>query len=228
MPQYVNTPFAAPPTLMIGGTPTFLFGGFNDRVPNTRFQVTNVALTSNVATITGTVTSGNIPAVGSLISLQGTQTSSGVFNVSAVAIASVTINATTGQGTITFPLTNANISSTTDSGLAIVQTPVTFEAIANGSSVPVASMESDPSNDDARSYFAQVYFGTIPTAAVITLQGALVNQDSYYQSLGNVATVSGGTVTINNSNFPTANYRFLRFFVSGLSGTGTIAAALLG
>jgi hypothetical protein len=140
----------------------------------------------------------------------------------------VTINATTGVGTITFPLTHADVASAADSGLALVPQLVTMEAVANGSSRQCAPPENDPSTDDARTFTAQVFFGTVPTACTVTLQGSLVDQDSAYQTLGTVATVSGSSVTLSEAAFTLSNYRFLRFNTSGLSGTGTFAAAIMG
>jgi hypothetical protein len=230
MPAYNTSAFAPSPVLMVGGQPVFLFGGLNDRVSPTRFQVDHVAISSNVATITGTITSGVIPAVGSLITVQGTTTDSGAANVSAVAISGVSISASTGVGTISYAATGSNQASTADSGAALVPTPITQEALVNGSSVPAASAENDPSEDDQRSYFAQVFFGPLPTTATVTLQASLVDIDSAYQTLGTVATVVSGAVTQNSASFANGNYRFVRFNVSGVTGgsSPTIAAALLG
>jgi hypothetical protein len=229
MTAYNNSPFGPPPVLMVAGRTEFLYGGYNDTVSPTQIAVSSVAITSNVATVVGTVVSGNFPAVGSLVSLQGTKTSSGLFNVTKVALASVTgTNALTGAVTITFPLTNANVSTTADSGFAVVSTPLTFDALANGSSKPAASTENDPSTDDERSYMVQVYFGTVPTAATVTLQASLTDNDADYQTVATVATVAGSAVTLNAAVYANANFKFLRFNVSGLSGTGTIAAALMG
>ena len=166
--------------------------------------------------------------MGSLVSVQGTTTDSGAANVSSVALTAVSINASTGAGTVSYAATASNQSATADSGFALVPQPITFDTLANGSSKQAASAENDPSENDERSYFAQVFFGTIPTACTVSLQASLVDQDSAYQTVGTVATVSGGTVSQNAATFSDMNYRFLRFNVSGLSGTGTIAAALMG
>jgi hypothetical protein len=129
---------------------------------------------------------------------------------------------------VTFALTNANIASVADAGIALVPVAQTFDTLANGSSIAAASAENDPSTSDERSYMAQVFFGTVPTAATVTLQASLIDLDSAYQTVATVATVAGGVATLNSAVFANANFRFLRFNVSGLSGTGTIAAALLG
>lgn len=228
MTAYNTSPFGPPPVLMVGGRTEFLYGGYSDTTSPTQIRITSVAITSNVATVVGTIVSGNAPAVGSLVSIQGTKTSSGLFNVTNVALASVTATLLTGAVTITFPLTNANVSTTTDAGFAVVPQPITYDALANGSSKQAASAENDPSENDERSYMVQVFFGTLPTAATVTLQASLVDQDSAYQTVATVATVTGGVATLNAAVYANANFKFLRFNVSGLSGTGTIAAAILG
>lgn len=228
MTAYNNSPFAPTPVLMVGGRTQFLYGGFDDRTSPTKIQVSSVAIASNVATVVGTIVSGNIPTVGSPVYVQGTASDSGAANVNNVALASVTANQTTGLITITYAATGSNQSTTADAGFALVPLPITYDTLANGSSKQAASAENDPSTSDERAYFAQVFFGTIPTACTVTLQGSLVDQDSAYQNLGTVATVAAGAVTLSSAVYSNMNLKFLRFNVSALSGTGTIAAAVMG
>jgi hypothetical protein len=230
MPSYNNTPFALAPKLLTAGWPEFLLGSFPTDVSPTRFQVTNVALASNVATVSGYVREGNIPTAGSLISIQGTATASGAFNVSNATITGVTIDATSGIGTITFTVTHADVATVADSGLAIVPQPVKYEALANGSSIPAVPPANDPNTDAARTFTAQVYFASLPTTATVTVQGSLTNNDADYQNIGTVATVVSGGVTLSQAQFQLTNERFLRFNVSSVTGgtSPTIAAAILG
>ena len=228
MTAYNTSPFGPSPVLMVGGRTEFLYGGFSDTTSPTNIAVSSVANSGTVATVVGTIVSGNAPTVGSLVSIQGTKTNSGEFNVTNVALASVTTNATTGVTTITFPLTGTVVTTTTDSGFAVVPIPLTFDTLVAGSSRQCASAENDPSESDERSYMVQVFFGTLPTAVTVTLQASLVDQDSAYQTVATVATVSGGVATLNAAVYANANFKFLRFNVSGLTGTGTIAAAIMG
>lgn len=228
MTAYNTSPFGPPPVLMVGGRTEWLYGNRDDRTSPTLIKVSSVAITSNVATVVGTIISGNIPAVGSLVSIQGTTTGSGEFNVTNVALTAVTATASTGAITVTFALTGSNVSTTADNGFAIVPVPITFDTLANGSSRQVASAENDPSENDERSYFAQVFFGTVPTTATVSLQASLVDQDSAYQTVAVVATVVGGAVTLSGTTFSNMNLKFIRFNVSGLTGSGTIAAAIMG
>lgn len=228
MPAYNVSPFGPPPVLMVGGRTEFLYGGYNDAISSTQIAISSVAITSNVATVIGTIVKGNAPAVGSLVSIQGTTSNSGAFNVTNVALTGVTATLLTGAVTITFALTHADVATTTDHGFAVVPTPITYDALAAGSSKQAASAENDPSESDERSYMVQVFFGTLPTAVTVTLQASLVDQDSAYQTVATVATVTGGVATLNAAVYANANFKFLRFNVSGLSGTGTIAAAIMG
>lgn len=228
MTQYNKSPFAPGPTLMVGGRTEFVYGSQSDTVSPTLIQIASVAIASNVATVVGTIVSGNAPAVGSLVSVQGTASDSGAANVTNVALASVTANLTTGAITITYAATGANQSTTADAGFALVPAPIVYEAIANGASKQLASAENDPSENDERAYFVQVFFGSLPTACVVSLQGSLVDQDSAYQTIGPVVTVAGSAATINASSFPNLNMKFVRLAITGLSGTGRIAAAIMG
>jgi hypothetical protein len=225
--QYNLSAFAPTPVLLQADKPEYLYGSYSDTTAPSRLTVTNVALTSDVATLTVQVREGNIPTVGSLISVIGTQSTSGLFNVSNVDITAVSINATSGAGTVSFALTHADVTSAANSGQALVPVPIVGEAIQAGSSAPATSPYNDPNTDGARTYTAQVYFQTIPTAVTVTLQAAQFDNDADYQSLGTVATVAAGAVTLSQAQFQLENNRFLRFATSGLTGTGVYAAALL-
>src|SRR5581483_11501297 len=109
MPKYSSSPFNSVQSAL-PGRPAYVFGGYADNVAPTRMLVTNVALTSNVATLNVTVVEGNVPTVGSFITVQGTQQASGAFNVTNIALTGVTLNSA-GVGTVTFALTHANVGS---------------------------------------------------------------------------------------------------------------------
>ena len=75
----------------------YLFGSYNYKQANTTMLVSNVALTSNVATLTVQIIGGEVPIVGALISVQQTQSTSGLFNVARSPLTNVTIDASTGR-----------------------------------------------------------------------------------------------------------------------------------
>lgn len=197
MPNYPTNPLAAIP-LALPGIPVYAFGSFNDRVSPSKMGISNVALTTNVATLTVQVYEGNIPAVGSFITVTGTQQASGAFNVANVALTGVTINATTGAGTVTFALTHANVSSVADSGLAIVPQPLVGET-------PAPPQLSIPVNFQVMSGFApkmvtvEGQFSAPPGAFNLQIQESdtWIIQGSFITPSSSAYTVTA----VNSSNF---------------------------
>ena len=62
MPNYNKSPFAAlPQKLILGFSLAYLFGSWNGSTSPTKMQVSNVAITTNVATLTVQIVDGNIP-----------------------------------------------------------------------------------------------------------------------------------------------------------------------
>lgn len=224
MPNYNNTPFKAAVKLLYAGVAEWLRGSWPQGKSPTKMYVTSVAIAADVATLGVTVFEGDIPAVGSLISVQGTQTSGGEFNVSNVALTNVTI-ASTGIGTVSFALADANVATTADAGLAIVPQPVQMEAIADSASVPVAMSNNSFGGDLDRTVTVQAIFGTVPTAATVVLQGSMFDSDADYVTVGTIATVAGSAVTANGLTV-VANWLFYRALTSGLNGAGTYAIAI--
>jgi hypothetical protein len=241
MPAYDNSPFKPVPKLLIPGQNSYLFGFYSQDVSPTQIQVSSVAIATNVATVIGTIFGGNVPLVGSLISIRGTQTSSGAFNVTNAAITAVTFVPATSVVTITFALTHANVATTADAGLAIIPVPEVGETIANGASIACTPQNNETFLEMGRLLSTTVKFPTLPTTLTVVLQGANFDTDSEYTTICTVATVAasvqttpqvtevenngGGTTTAINSP---VNYRFYRFLISGLAGTGTIVARIEG
>jgi hypothetical protein len=224
MPFFNKSPFAAAVKLLYAGVAEYLFGSWPQDKSPTQMYVTSVAITSNVATVGVTVYGGDPPAVGSLISIQGTQTSAGAFNVTNVALASVSLNSA-GVGTVTFALTHANVATTPDAGISLVPQPVQTEAIAEGASIPVAMSNNSFGGDLDRTVTAQAIFGTLPTAVTVELQGSMFNKDEDYVTIGTIATVAASAVTANGFTH-VGNWLFYRALVSGLTGTGTLAVLI--
>lgn len=227
MPPYTSSPFNSI-SVITPGTPFYVYGGYNDRVAPSKFSISNVVLTSNVATLTVLIQKGNIPAVGSLVSVQGTQQASGAFNVTNVALTNVTVDAVTGAGTIAFALIHADVATHSDSGFAIVATPETSEALVNNSSSVAVSVPYDSGlPDQGRSIKADVLFPTIPTAVTVDLQVAVINQDADFVYLTTVASATAGAATYSQATIAAEPGRFYRLHVSGLTGSGTIVGRLL-
>jgi hypothetical protein len=224
MPFYNNSPFAAAVKLLYAGVAEYLFGSWRQDVSPSKFYVTSVAIAANVATVGVTIYEGEVPAVGSLISIQGTQNDAGAFNVTNVALTGVSLNSA-GVGTLTFALAGANFGTAGDAGIAIVPQPIKMEAIAAGASVPVAMSNNSFGGDLDRTVTVQALFGTLPTGVTIELQGSMVNQDASFVTVGTIATVAASAVTANGLTV-VANWLFYRALVSGLTGAGTFSVLI--
>lgn len=222
MPLYTSSPFSSV-TLLQPGKPEYVWGSFNDRVPNTRLSVSNVALTSNVATLTVQLLEGNIPAVGSLITVQGTQSTSGLFNVSGIALTGVTIDATSGAGTVTFALTHADVGSVPNSGGALVQTPVVLEAVtAATSSKAVCQPQAAPA---LTGFSAEVVWSAAPAAAVIAVQVADRNVEGAFVTVDTLTFT--GTQTVLRSDQAGLTPLFIRLQLVSHTGVETLAGRIL-
>jgi hypothetical protein len=222
---YSNSPFNRVP-MLLPGVVSYSFGSFSDTIPTTELLISNVSLTTDVATITGAVISGNIPLANQLISIQGTQTASGAFNVTNVAITSASITATTGAGTIVFPLTHADVVSTPDAGQALIVPVATPATLANGSGQQFAIRTSHLGNAQHGLGMTWNVLGS-PSAGTLALQIADVDQDAAYEAVAtgvSVNTTASGTVYFSDV---TAN--FARLNLSAVSGgtAPTITAGIL-
>lgn len=228
MPVYVDSPFQNAQVVQ-EGTACYLFGSYNAHQANTKMWVTNSALTSNVATLTVQIIEGEIPTVGSFISVIQTQAGTGGMNVNRAVITAVTIVAATGAGTITYAQTHANIVSVADTGTAVAEVPEVPETLANGNSI--AAIFQAPKGDAQFTVPLAVTFPTLPTAASVDLQAALHNINSEFTKVATVVVVAAGAYTAGNGPFNQVTLQrgyFYRFAVSGLSGTGTIVGKIGG
>jgi hypothetical protein len=229
MPSFNASPFAAIPQKLIPGQVAYLLGSWPSDVAPTRLAVSSVAVATDVCTLGVTVTEGNIPSVGSLITVQGTATQSGAANVTNVALTGVTINATTGVGTVTFALTASDVSTTADGGVAYVPQPELGETVANGYSVPVGLPYTVPQDagQGLEAIGCEVNFPTLPTACVVSLQGAQTNTPStqWQTVIANVVTVSAGSAAYGTTQV-TGKWGFLRYAITGTSGSGKIVAKI--
>jgi hypothetical protein len=210
--------------------PNYLFGEFDFDTQPFLFNVTQVSLTSNVASVTGTLISGGggkgpspyaAPSVGAKCGVRGTQTNGGVFNVDPATVTAVNWNPATGQATISFALTNANVGATPDTGMMVVnpyEVPDGPLAL-NLTSRPIALIYTPDESDNSRCLFAECKFtGTLPTSATVVLQVANVDDDARYQTVGTIATVAGRAVTQAGAEFSFLMGKFIRMKVTDLSG----------
>lgn len=207
-----NPPY---PTQLRPGVPGYAFGSKNPNIPVVRMQVTNVALTTNVATLTVQVLEGNIPGPGDLISVTGTSSTSGLFNVSAVALSTVSITPLGGgAGTVTFPLTHANVTSAPDNGLATVDVPE-VAYLATGA-VKSAAFAFQPAKGQGRGISWAYTCPSQPGSISIQLEGAIGDNDAEYTLIGTAQTTASGY----NEVIATApeNVNFVRLNITTFSG----------
>jgi hypothetical protein len=231
MPQYQSTPFKPQPELLVAGRPSYVWGSYNDRTGPTQGNVISNSSVGTLATLTFLVTAGNIPTVGSLITVVGCARSAN-FNVTNATVLSVS---TTDQGasgvvTVTYNVTTTTIGTGVDGGQVIIPQPEIGEALVNGASVPVAKVFNNAIVDQSEIITVAVSFPIIPKAATIILQEALVDLDSEYSNIAVVATVAnstiGGSVVVPTS-IQVAG-RFYRLWNEGVVGIGTIVGKILG
>lgn len=212
------------------GIPAYSWGSFNDRAPDTRMQVTSVAITSNVATLGVTLLEGSIPVVGQLVTVTGTQTatSGGApnFNVTNASITAVTGFTTTplnNTGTISFALSSSNISTTNDSGQAIAPPPELAEAMVNGSGQQFAMPSMSGLTSNSRDVSWVIATPSAPSAFTANLQVADVDQDAEYTTIDTTTATGLRIVTGVRANFIRINYSG----VSGGSNPTSIAKILI-
>ena len=247
MSQYVTSPFKPPVQLAVAGTPSYLLGSWNDKTgPTQGYVISNSAVTTT-GTLTFQIVSGNIPAVGALITVVGCANSTN-FNVTNVAILTVT---TTLQGvcTVTYTISSTSQATTADAGQVIIPQVETGESVTGTyASVPVARPFNNPNIQEGQSISATVNLlnsGNL-SGITIVLQAADIDLDGEYQTIhtftasgstNNVYTFQSGTdvqapsatpgtITNNPGGANLMNYRFYRFKVSGGSGTGPIVGKI--
>lgn len=243
MPVYTApVGYNAPAKVAVSGRPTYFYGSLAEDQQDTLMQVTSVACASDVATIGVTIQQGNIPLVGNLIWVQGTVTASGAYNVSGVAIASITaVNAAAGTYTITYACTTANLSTTADAGKAIVPVQEVAETVAANTSVAIYVPSQEPVNLGARSITVSVTFPTIQAstgAAIVkiytainntgALPGATGSEWTLMGTTGVVGTLASGAATVSGLvTFTTPAGRWFCLQTTSVTGTNTIIAKML-
>lgn len=195
MPSYFTQPasFQNRP-LLIPGKRLFLFGSYNSDNSPTLGRITNVALTSNVATVTLQMTAGVIPVITNQ-TITIARCSNSVFNVTGSTITAVS-GFNTGDnstGTVSFALTHADVVSAAATGDFVCPTALVPDVCATGSSMQVTPPFNDPRIDQSRTIVFQAAFPSVPTSCTLVAQES--EDDSTYYDIGTVASVSGATVT---------------------------------
>jgi len=252
MPLYQTTPFKQQPKMLIQGTPEYVFGSLNDKTGPTLGFVIQTAGTAGTSTVLFQITSGNVPVAGSLVTIVGTSTSGGSFNVTNATVLSVS---TTEQGlcTITFAGTGSGVLTADYGKVSIPQIEIgdqisTFGTTSASASVPVAGVVG--ATTIGRSMSATV---TLPTSSAanpstltgvtVVIQASNVDRDDHYNTIGTIVTGGSAGNTYDwqsGQGVPTApsnvlsvgnvdllNFRFYRLQATVGTGTGAIVGSIM-
>ena len=240
MPIYKTTAFGPPYKSIVrmqtGVTPMYLFGRLDAHTEPFRFAVTNIAGSGSAATATVQLTGGGggvggaagaeapspIPVTGAVLGVRGL-TNTG-FNTDPGVVGTVTLNSL-GVGTITYANTTS-LASTPDVGEMVVWPFEYPDLVASGTaSAPIAQTFTPDDNANERCLFCDaVWGGTMPSAAVVVLQAANIDQDARYVTLLNsagtniLANIVGSSVVSNGAEFQFIMGKFLRAKVLSMTG----------
>lgn len=232
--------------------PNYLFGSRDYKTDTMLFAVQDVSVTSDVAILTVQLESGGgpslaggigLPLVGAKMGVRGTTTNAGIFNVDPATLLVSDINPATGAGTLNFALTNADVATTPDTGIVAVQAAEVADIVQAGSaSAPFALVFTPDESDNSRCLGCQLrWTGTIPTAAVVVLQGANVDDDAQYMTIQNVqgcsptASIAASDVlaaigttppTQTGAFYSFIGIKFIRAKVLSMSGGDTTTGAI--
>lgn len=229
MPAYIPSPFQNP-ILVMKGVAAYLWGKFSQLAGNTNAAVTNVALTSNVATVTIQIITGPMPVVGSLISIINSASTSGLFNVNRAIITAVTIDSTTNAGTVTFALTHSpDVVTAADAGTVIIEPAEVGEAIS-GSANSIACVFQAPEGDSQFTVPMAVTGAAGITAMTATLQVAIKNIDSEYTNTTTTVVKTGATTYTSGPVVQATLQRgyCYRIAITGVTGSGLVVGKLGG
>jgi hypothetical protein len=200
-----------------GVTPTYLFGRADPHTQPFRFHTSKIAGDGSTATATVQLVGGGggtggaigsevpspIPVIGAVMGVRGLVNSG--FNTDPTVVTGVTLNSA-GAGTITYANTTS-LTATLDNGDLVVNPYEYPDLVSSGSaSAPVAQAFTPDDSDNARCLFCDaVWSGTSPSAAVVVLQAANVDQDARYVTLLNsagtdvLASIVGSAVAFNGA-----------------------------
>jgi len=233
MPQYQKTPFRASPQLGVAGTPSYLIGSYNDKTSPTLGRIISDSAVTTVATLVFQIVDGNVPVSGSLITVVGAANSAN-FNVVNAVVTVVSVSAE-GVAMVTYAITSTSQGTLADTGLVIIPQPEVGETISAAyTSVPVARPFNNPNIQQGQSLTATLNLlsgGSLSTVTAI-LQGADFDIDGEYQTIYSftAAGASGSIYTFQSGQGTAAtvaavnllNYRFYRFILSPVTGSGSV------
>lgn len=183
-------------------TPAYSFGSFNGNVGPCVFVVTASAESSgNVITLTGFITSGNIPSVGQLVTTLGL---SNVADQTNTPVLSVGTFSAAGAGSFTYAdSTSAGlIASAPDSArceVVPVEVPEPL-TVATGQQFSLGTYANGL--NASRNIEWSTEYPSAPSSVTMNLEASLSDVDGQYQVLDTSANASGETRYVQNVAFP--------------------------
>ena len=235
MPAYIRSPFRPTPNTFTPGMPIYLWGSYLDKTGPTVGNVLSTGGNGSTSTIKVQILGGNVPIVSALsiplITIVGTANAAGAYNVTNVAVASISASANPDSGVYTITFARSGSSAVAaDAGQFIIPQPEVAEALVSGASIP-AVMPFNVMGPNLNQALTAVVtlVSTSSAAAMISLQQAIVDRDSEYQNVATIATITAGTTagTVFEVTIDPTLGRFFRFNTSGFSGSGSIVAKLI-
>ena len=227
MPPYNYTPGSdnTPVQMLQPGVPQFAFGSLNYSDPGTRMVINGVSIDgSGNATLYVTITEGHIPQVGALMNVEKTTLQSGVLNGNGFAITGVTINASTGKGTIVYAPGGSSQATTAQSGLAFVPPEEIPEACTTGPSQAFA-VQAAKGQGRGMSWTYEFPTESTPDTFSIQLEGAVRDNDAEYTIIGTAQTDTNSFWHTIIASVP-ENVNFVRLNITSSSGgTSPLIAA---
>ena len=206
---YLKTPFRPTPTLLIQGSPEYVYGSLNDKTGPTLGTIVSDSAVTTTATVTFRILSGNVPTPNSLITVVGASNSANLNVTNGTIITASTTDA--GISTVTYAITSSSIApGTADSGQVYVAVPevpdnLTASIVSNlatnaGASIPVAAPVGSTSVGRSISVTVNLlansatYASTLSGVTVV-IQGANKDRDDYYNTIGTI-TAAGAAGNI--------------------------------
>jgi hypothetical protein len=250
--QYVTSPYKAPVQQLIQGTPSYVYGGYNDKTAAAFGYIISDSGTGSVSTVTYQQTQGNLPIPGSLVTIVGSANSALSYNVTNAVLLTVVQN-DFGVISITFAGSGSSASAP-DAGQVLIPVievgdnlTAALVAALPYSSVPVAAVVG--ATVVGRATSATVTFPANSAAFPSTLSGVTVNiqaanfdRDDHYNTIG-VLTAAGaagntydwqsGQATpatpgaANPGGVDILSYRFYRLQITAAIGTGWVVGSIM-
>jgi len=250
--QYVTSPYKAPVQLLVQGTPSYTYGGYNDKTAAAFGYIISDSGTGSVSTVVYQQTQGNLPIPGSLVTIIGSANAAGSYNVTNAVLTSVSAN-DFGVISITFAGSGSSASAP-DAGQVLIPVievgdnlTAALVAALPYSSVPVAAVVG--ATVTGRSTSATITFpassAAFPStlsAVTVVIQASNVDRDDHYNTIGTVTTTGAAGTTFEwqsgqgaattpavllDSNVDLLSFRFYRLQITAATGAGWVVGSIM-